>query len=258
MVPRGPRRGRVEVECAAMPEETTGSVHVLLFGQARELAGTAETAVEVGGGATVGDALAALIARYPALGPFDRVLLAAVNETYAARAEPVRPGDTLAVFPPVSGGEERPEDSIAVPVVDFFELTRGPISIEAMRARLLRGEDGAVCIFDGVARNNTKGRPTLHLEYEGYEEMAVKTMRELGADVRGQWPDVDHIGITHRLGRIEIGESSVVIVVTSAHRRVTFEACRFAIDRLKQIVPIWKKEFFADGAVWVQGEAWPE
>lgn len=222
---------------------------MLLFGQARELAGVAETAIELDGPSTVGDAVAMLEERYPALAPLDRVLLTAVNETYAHRSEPVRPGDTLAVFPPVSGGEE---------ASDFFELTRGPISIEAMRARLLRGEDGAVCIFDGVARNNTKGRQTIYLEYEGYEEMALRTMHELGAEVHERFPAVDRIGITHRLGRVDIGESSVVIVVTSAHRAVTFDACRFAIDRLKQIVPIWKKEFFADGAIWVQGEAWPE
>jgi MoaE-MoaD fusion protein len=231
-----------------MPGATTGTIAVLLFGQARELAGTAETTLEVGAGATVADAVAGLLARYPALAPLDRVLLTAVNESYAGRGEPVRAGDTLAVFPPVSGGEE----------ADLFELTRGPISIEAMRGRLLRGEDGAVCVFDGVARNNTKGRPTLYLEYEGYEEMALRTMRDLGAEVRAAWPAVDRIGITHRLGRVEIGESSVVIVVTSAHRGVTFDACRHAIDRLKQTVPIWKKEYFADGAVWVQGEAWPE
>ena len=131
-------------------------------------------------------------------------------------------------------------------------------AIAGLRARLLRGEDGAVCIFDGVARNNTRGRRTRYLEYEGYEEMALKTMRQIGDEAHERWPTIDRVGICHRLGRIEIGESSVVIVVTSAHRKVAFEACQFAIDRLKQIVPIWKKEYFEDGAVWVQGEAWPE
>jgi molybdopterin synthase catalytic subunit len=197
----------------------------------------------------VGDVVARLEERYPGLVPFDRVLLAAVNEAYADRSEPVGDGDTVAIFPPVSGGTG-PED--------FCEITREPIPIEGMRARLLRGEDGAVCIFDGVARNNTKGRATRYLEYEGYDEMALKTMWQLVGEVHERWPGIDRVGIVHRLGRIEIGESSVVIVVTSAHRRVAFESCQYAIDRLKQIVPIWKKEYFVDGAVWVQGEAWPE
>jgi molybdopterin synthase catalytic subunit len=232
-----------------MADETTGRISVLLFGQARELAGTTETWIEVPSGATVGDALAALEARYPALAPLDRVLLTAVNETYATRDEAVAAGDTLAVFPPVSGGEA-PDD--------VFELTRDPIDILELRARLLRGADGAVCIFDGVARDNTRGRRTRFLEYEGDEEMALKTMRQIAEEAHQRWPGIDRVGILHRLGRIEIGESSVAIVVTSAHRKVAFEACQYAIDRLKQIVPIWKKEYFEDGAVWVQGEAWPE
>lgn len=224
-------------------------IHVLLFGQAREIAGASELDLDVGAATTVGDAVARLVERFPALAPLDRILLTAVNEAYATRPEPIAEGDTLAVFPPVSGGDG-PED--------FFEITREPISILEMRDRLLRGADGAVCIFDGVARDNTRGRATRYLEYEGYEEMALKTMRQIGEEAHGRWPTIDRVGIRHRLGRIEIGESSVVIVVTSAHRKVAFEACQFAIDRLKQIVPIWKKEYFEDGAVWVQGEAWPE
>lgn len=234
---------------------TTATIHVLLFGQARELASTGETSLSINAPATVGDAVAELKARFPKLAPLDRVLLTAVNETYATRDEAVRDGDTLAVFPPVSGGSEPDVDDAKQ---DFFELTRDEIPILEMRRRLLRGEDGAVCIFDGVARNNTKGRRTLWLEYEGYEDMAISTMQQVTAEAREKWPGIDRVGIVHRLGRIEIGESSVVIVVTSPHRGVAFEACRFAIDRLKQIVPIWKKEFFEDGAVWVQGEAWPE
>ena len=232
-----------------MTDQGTIRISVLLFGQARELAGTAEAALDVAAGATVGDAIARLEERFPALAPLDRVLLTAVNETYATRGEPVSAGDTLAVFPPVSGGEAPG---------DFFEVTREPIDMLRMRERLLRGEDGAVCVFDGVARNNTRGRPTRYLEYEGYEEMALKTMREIGDELHERWPGIDGVGMCHRLGRIEIGESSVTIVVTSPHRRVAFEACHHAIDRLKQIVPIWKKEYFEDGAVWVQGEAWPE
>jgi molybdopterin synthase catalytic subunit len=228
-------------------------VSVLLFGQARELAGRSETSLEIASGATVGDAVARLEEVYPALAPLDRVLLTAVNETYATRDEAIGDGDTLAVFPPVSGGEEK-----APGAHDYFEITRAPIDIVALRDRLLRGEDGAVCIFDGVGRNNTRGRATRYLEYDGYEAMAIKTMEQIAAEIHEKWPGIDAVGIVHRLGRVEVGESSVVIVVTSPHRKVAFEGCQFAIDRLKQIVPIWKKEYFEDGAVWVQGEAWPE
>ena len=149
------------------------------------------------------------------------------------------------MLPPVSGGAP-PED-------DFVEITREAIDIHRLRARLLAGESGAVVIFDGVARNNTKGRATLYLEYEGYAEMAVRTFEQICREVHERWP-INRVGIVHRLGRIEITESSVVIVVASAHRKVAFEACHYAIDRLKKIAPIWKKEYFEDGAVWVENE----
>jgi molybdopterin synthase catalytic subunit len=122
---------------------------------------------------------------------------------------------------------------------------------------LLTGESGAVVIFDGVARNNTKGRRTLFLEYEGYHEMALRTMEQIGGEIRERWP-VNRVGMIHRLGRAEISESTVVIIVTSAHKKAAFEACQYGIERLKKIVPIWKKEYFEDGVVWVEGEARPE
>ena len=133
-------------------------------------------------------------------------------------------------------------------------LTRGTIDTRALVAELLQGGDGAVVTFEGVVRNHTKGRATKFLEYEAYEPMALAKMREIAAEVVGKYP-IDRIGMTHRLGHLDIGEASIVIVVTSAHRKPAFEACHYAIDRLKKIVPIWKKEFFEDGAVWVEGES---
>jgi molybdopterin synthase catalytic subunit/molybdopterin converting factor small subunit len=219
-------------------------IKVLLFGQAREFVGHATLDLELEPPATVESAFSILKSRDARLGKMERSLLFAVNEEYADRTHALADGDRVAVLPPVSGGAEWP---------DIFEITREPIDIAGLRARLLQGDSGAVVVFDGVARNNTKGRPTLFLEYEGYTEMALRMLEQIGREARERWA-INSIGIIHRLGRIDISESSVVIVVASAHRKVAFEACHYAIDRLKKIVPIWKKEYFEDGAVWVEGE----
>lgn len=142
--------------------------------------------------------------------------------------------------------------------VDIFEITREPIDKTGLERRLLTGGAGAVVTFDGVVRNQTGGRPVLSLQYEAYPQMAVREMRKIGEEIRERWPDVERIGIVHRFGELQITESSVVIVITSPHRRVAFEACHFAIDRLKQTVPIWKKEIFEDGEAWVEGQMPPE
>lgn len=224
-------------------------ITVLLFGQAREMVGESTIEVEVDSPATVESAFAVLKVRHARLAEMERSLLFAINEAYASRDEQLSENDRLAVLPPVSGGEPAGQD--------VFEITREPIDIPGLRVRVLEGDSGAVVIFDGVARNNTKGRATLFLEYEGYTEMALRTLEQIGREIHERWP-INRVGIIHRLGRVEITESSVVIIVTSAHRRVAFEACHFAIDRLKKIVPIWKKEYFEDGAVWVEGEAMPD
>ncbi len=140
------------------------------------------------------------------------------------------------------------------PAGHFFALTRGPVNGRALAQRLVRGEDGAVVTFEGVARNNTQGRRTLALEYDCYEAMAIEVMARVGREIAAAHP-IGRLGMVHRLGRVEIGETSVVIVVTAAHRAAAFAACREGIDRLKRLVPIWKKEYFEDGAVWVEG-AW--
>lgn len=218
-------------------------ITALLFGQAREMAGHQSITLELDHPATVASAFNAIKSLHPKLAAMERSLMFAVNEEYASLSQALSDGDNLAILPPVSGGQSE----------DIFEITREPIDIASLRARLLEGSSGAVVIFDGVARNNTRGRPTLYLEYEGYTEMAIKTMEQIGREIHEQWP-INRVGIIHRLGRIEIMESSVVICVTSAHRRVAFEACQYAINRLKKIVPIWKKEYFEDGAVWVENE----
>lgn len=226
-----------------MAETRKIKITALLFGQAREFAGRQSVELEVEQPATVENAFDALKRLFPKLAEMERSLLFAINEEYADRRQSLSEGDTLAVLPPVSGGAASRED--------VFEITREPIDIAALRERILEGDSGAVVIFDGVTRDNTKGRPTLYLEYEAYEEMALGTMRQIGVEIHERWP-INRVGMIHRLGRVNISESSVVICVASAHRKIAFEACQFAIDRLKQIVPIWKKEFFEDGEVWVQ------
>lgn len=138
---------------------------------------------------------------------------------------------------------------------DVFEITREPIDKAGLERRLLTGGAGAMVTFDGVVRDNTRGRRVVTLHYEAYVPMALKEMRRLGDELRAKWPDIERIGIIHRFGELRISESSVVIVITSPHRRVAFEACHDAIDRLKQTVPIWKKEIFEDGEAWVEGQS---
>jgi molybdopterin synthase catalytic subunit len=137
------------------------------------------------------------------------------------------------------------------------EIVDGPIDAEAIVAGVKAGADGAVCVFDGIVRDNTRGRRTLYLDYESYREMALEQMQGLAEEARTRF-GVREVAMVHRLGRLTVGETSVLIVVASAHRGAAFEACRWLIDTLKKTVPIWKKETFADGAVWADGEPFPE
>jgi molybdopterin synthase catalytic subunit len=139
---------------------------------------------------------------------------------------------------------------------DRLELTRERIAAEALIEHVRMGGDGAIVTFDGCVRNHSHGRRTLYLEYEAYEAMALEKIREIGAQAHEKFA-IDRVALVHRLGRLEIGETSVFIAVSAAHRALAFEACRWAIDTLKRSVPIWKKEFFEDGAVWADGELPP-
>jgi molybdopterin synthase catalytic subunit len=136
------------------------------------------------------------------------------------------------------------------------EITDAVISVAEIAAELKAGGDGAVCVFDGIVRDNTRGRKTLHLDYEAYREMALSQMKGLAAEAVTRF-GVRDVAVVHRLGRLVVGETSVLVVVASAHRGAAFDACRWLIDTLKKTVPIWKKEQFVDGAVWADGEAFP-
>jgi molybdopterin converting factor subunit 1 len=229
-------------------------IRILFFAAVREQAGLASCELEPEGQQTVGAVWSRLLELYPQLGKFGLGLLFALNQEYATPDTPIRGGDELAVFPPVSGGATEPASDSPPPAKqDLFQIVRCPIQLEPLIQQLSLPEDGAVVSFLGTVRNNAQGRRTRHLEYEGFEPMALKKLQEIGQAIHQQW-EVNRIGIVHRLGRLEIGEISVVIVICAPHREAAFDACRFAIDTLKMIVPIWKKEFFMDGEVWVEGK----
>jgi len=220
-------------------------VKLLFFATLKDIVGSRELQLDVPAGSTIADLLTRLEGKYPRFKDYRPVLLTAINEEYVGKEAPINEGDEVAIFPPVSGGAETPNPLVVI--------TREPIDAQKIARQLLRGEDGAICVFEGVVRNNSKGKRTLHLVYEAYETMAFKKLEEIGQFVRQAW-DIDRIALIHRLGHMDIGETSVAVIVTSAHRRVAFDACHYAIDKLKKVVPIWKKEFFEDGEVWVEGQ----
>ncbi len=235
-------------------------LRVLFFGAAREMAGSDEVSLIANAPATVASVFEEVLSKYPELRRFGRSLLIAVNQEYAREKDlEVRDGDEIALFPPVSGGagdvasQGRGEPDAG----DFFELTTEPIDVGVVARRVVPPRCGATVTLDGYAREFTSGRNrTLYLIYEAYAPMALQEMKRLGREAHARFP-IAHIGIVHRTGRTEIGETSVVISVSAPHRRAAFEACEWAIKELKRTVPIWKKEFFEGGEVWVEGEGAP-
>ena len=223
-------------------------VRVLFFGVLKDLLSSSGEAVTLPEGATVAHLMEQL--RNGGAHPVWSAMAVAVNREYAAASAVLHDGDEVALLPPVSGGVD------VAAMVPIVALTREPIDRDALVAALQQTGDGAVVVFDGIVRDNTRGRRTLYLDYEAYEEMALDQMQKLAREA-GERFAIDRVGVVHRLGRLEIGESSIVIVVTSAHRAAAFDACRWLIDTLKRTVPVWKKEHFTDGAVWKDGEPFP-
>ena len=220
-------------------------VRVLFFGQLKEIVGTAEESAELSEGARLEDLFERYGRRFPKFAGFRPSIAASLNQEYADPKAALADGDEVAFLPPVSGGEDADGD--------IYRLVREPIDTKTIVETLKAPEDGAIVVFDGFVRNNSKGQKTLYLEYEAYEQMAWAKIREIGAQMRQKFA-IRRLAIVHRLGRLEIGETSVVIAVASAHRAAAFDACRYGIDTLKRTVPIWKKEFFVGGAVWAKGE----
>ena len=259
---------------------TQMKIGVLFFGVLKDLLGRSGECVDLPEGARVHELLTHYARSAPRIEAMLPSLAISVNREYAEMDRALHDGDEVALLPPVSGGapernrvqdealdkdrnkgrdEARIEVTDGVPneVPNDVRLVREAIDTDAVVRRLQQPSDGAVVVFKGVVRDNTRGRRTLYLEYEAYEAMALQQMESLALEAREHFA-VRGTSIVHRLGRLEIGETSVLIVVAAAHRGAAFDACRWIIDTLKKTVPIWKKEYFEDGAVWADGEAFPE
>jgi MoaE-MoaD fusion protein len=225
-------------------------VKVLFFGALRDLAGRSQDALTLPEGARLADLLAHYEATVPRLKNFLPAIALSINQEYAPPSSALHDQDEVALLPPVSGGKD---DRSAAHIA----LVHERIATEAVLARIKHPEDGAVVVFEGIVRDHTRDRRTLYLDYEAYEPMARRKLEELAAEALERF-QIREVAIVHRLGRLQHSETSVLIVVASAHRAAAFDACRWLIDTLKKTVPIWKKEHFADGAVWADGEPFPD
>jgi MoaE-MoaD fusion protein len=218
-------------------------VSVRLFAGLHDLVGLRELEMELADGATVADLRRQLVSQYPAVEPLMNALVCAVDEEYVSNDHHLRPGDEVALIPPISGGSSAEAER--------FQVTREPLDPQRLVDLVRRDESGAVALFYGVVRNHSHGRRVLRLEYDAHPSMAVKKMRQVAEEARSRWGITD-MAISHRTGRLEVGETSLLVAVSAAHRREAFEACHYAVDRIKEIVPVWKKE------VWEGGESWAE
>ena len=228
-------------------------IRILYFGILKDLVGQTTETVELPEPATLADLLAHCKSRTPRLEEHLAGIALSINQEFAHPADVLHENDEVALLPPVSGGSTSSRDACSQHCV----ITRAAIDTAKIANALKHPEDGTAIIFEGIVRNHTRGRRTLYLDYESYETMALKKMEELAQQALTDFK-VRDVAMMHRLGRIEIGETSVLIVVASAHRGPAFDACRWLIDTLKRTVPIWKKEYFTDGAVWADGEPFPE
>lgn len=226
-------------------------IRVLFFGILKDLTGREAESLTLSEHATLADVLRHYEEKNPRLQALTPSIAMSINQEYATLESKLESGDEIALLPPVSGGSA---NSVYRP--PLASIVREPIQVQDLVDRIKHPEDGAAVVFEGVVRNNTRGRRTLFLDYEAYEPMALQQMNGLAGEALAKFA-VRDIAIVHRIGRLEIGETSVAIVVASAHRGAAFDACRWIIDTLKRTVPIWKKEHFEDGAVWADGEPFP-
>ncbi len=230
-------------------------IRVLLFATLKQRAGCSALNLELPEGAAVGAARAALAEKFPALdeGVLGRAL-AAVNQEFAADEEVLHEGAELAFFPPVSGG--------AGSFPTYVKITHDPLDLDELTAMITQETTGAVCVFSGIVRGKTargEGHETAFLEYEAYAPMAEAKMAQVADEIRARWPSVEGIVVVQRIGRLDPGTPTVLIACAAAHRDTgVFEAARYGIDRLKEIVPVWKKEVGPQGEAWVEGDYFPK
>lgn len=232
-------------------------LEIRLFATLKDRAGRERISLAVPEATTVAGLLQATAAAFPALAPALPTALVAVNKAYAGPETILRPGDEVALFPPVSGGAA---GGPAHPT--YFALTPDPPDLAAIHTHLRRPDVGAIVTFAGSVRGETErpGLPakTLYLEYEAYEEMARLKMAQIVDEIWARWPLVKGIAIVQRVGKLEVGEATTLVACAAAHRdHGVFEAARYGIDRLKEIVPVWKKEVGGDRSVWIEGEYRP-
>ena len=219
-------------------------VRLRYFAMIRETLGRSEETRAVAVGTTAGEIFAALAEEEPRLGPLMGATLLMVNREYVPPEHPLADGDEVALIPPVSGGEAPAR----------FIVTDEPLDARAVEALVAGPSAGAVVTFTGTVRDHARGRAVVTLDYEAYVPAAERMLARIGAEIGERW-GIERVAIAHRTGLLRPGEASVVIAVASPHRAEAFAACRHAIERIKEIVPIWKKEHYADGAVWVGSEA---
>jgi molybdopterin converting factor subunit 1 len=217
-------------------------VEVRYFAMIREVVGRSAERRQVPDDMTVGGLFDSLIAEFPRLERIKPVTMLMVNRAYVEPDSLLRDGDEVAFIPPVSGGEYA-----------RFRVQSEPLDPRETERLVANPGAGAIVTFCGVVRDNARGRAVTHLEYEAYAPAAEQMLAQIGEEIRERW-ELDQVAIVHRVGSLPVGETSVIISVASAHRDAAFEACRYAIERIKEIVPIWKKEYYADGAVWVGSE----
>ena len=222
------------------------NITVRLFASLRDLLRTSEMAIVLADGSTLADLLTALEVKEPRFASVSVTVYAAVNGKYVDEQTVLHPGDVVALFPPVSGGESSS--------LKRFFVTGDPLSLDHMAQMVNNPAMGAITLFAGVVRGVTDGERTDYLEYEAYREMAESSLAQIAAEVQQRWPDIADIAIGHRVGRLGVGEPSVVIAVAAPHRLHTFDACHYIIDRIKEVTPIWKKEIRGHGGTWVHHE----